>query len=113
MFGLWLAASLVGRQGHLHQKAKQPAVEIIGTIANAPAVPNFKEHDAGTSLAASFAWHPKGDRIAFTTQSPERKTSQVYEFHPDTNDPPKLMAGQEEAALIAGFAGLRMANHGL
>jgi len=43
---------------------------------------------------ADFAWHPDGKRIVFTKTSPERKRQQLYEFNPDNDDEPTLVAGQ-------------------
>jgi hypothetical protein len=34
---------------------------------------------------------------------PERKVSQLYEFNPDADDPPKLVNGQDESANISGL----------
>ena len=50
----------------------------------------------GKGLSADFAWHPNGRRIVFSSFCDERQRRQFYELDPDTNDPPKLVAGQPE-----------------
>ena len=50
----------------------------------------------GKGLGSDFAWHPNGRRIVFSTYCDERKRRQFYELDPETNDPPKLVAGQPE-----------------
>lgn len=55
-----------------------------------------------TGTGGTFAWHPDGKRIVFATYCEERKLNQLYEFDPDTNDPPKLFAGQPEGLAAMG-----------
>ena len=46
-------------------------------------------------IAEDSAWHPGGERVIFAMHCPERKRLQFYEFHPKTDDPPKLLKGQD------------------
>jgi Tol biopolymer transport system component/Ca2+-binding EF-hand superfamily protein len=48
-------------------------------------------------IGADMAWHPDGDRVVFSMYCTERKCNQLYEFNPNTNDPPRLFKGQDSA----------------
>jgi Tol biopolymer transport system component/Ca2+-binding EF-hand superfamily protein len=82
---------------------KPNAVEEVGTVWVDGGEPRLKVHYSGKSVAADFAWHPSGDRIVYCMNCPERKVSQLYEFHPDSADPPKLVKGQDETVPISGL----------
>ncbi len=61
--------------------------------------PKFKAHYSCTSnMMTDFAWHPKGDRVIFSSICPEREgRKQLYEFNPDKTDSVKLVVGQDES----------------
>ena len=82
---------------------KPNAVEEIASVWVDGSAPRLKVHYSGKSVAADFAWHPDGNRIVFCMSCPERKVSQLYEFNPDADDPPKLVNGQDETANISGL----------
>lgn len=46
-------------------------------------------------VAEDSAWHPNGDRVIFAMHCPDRVRLQLYEFNPKTDDPPKLLNGQD------------------
>jgi TolB protein len=74
-----------GARGEMHDVA---SVRVGGK-------PHLKVHHTGTqNMNADFAWHPSGHRVVFAMYCPERARTQLYEFDPDANDPPKLVAGQ-------------------
>ena len=54
-------------------------------------------HSTDKNVNADFAWHPNGDRIVFAMFCDEQKCMQLYEFNPNRDDPPKLVAGQDKA----------------
>ncbi len=54
-------------------------------------------HILKSSFFVWCAWHPSKDRVIFSTYCNERKFTQLYEFNPTTDDPPKLMPGQDPA----------------
>jgi TolB protein len=57
----------------------------------------------GKGTAGDFAWHPEGKRIVCCKQCPERKLiMQLYEFDPDTDEPPTLFPGQPEDVSAGG-----------
>jgi Ca2+-binding EF-hand superfamily protein len=56
----------------------------------------------GQRTDGALAWHPDGKRIVLATYCPERKLTQLYEFDPDTDEPPKLFPGQPEDQAILG-----------
>lgn len=63
----------------------------------------FKQHVTGKSPAQKYSWHPTAPRVVFPMHSPERGRSQLWEFNPLTDDPPKLVAGQDsETAVESG-----------
>lgn len=53
-------------------------------------------HSTRLNVNADFAWHPLGDRIVFGMHCPERRKTQLYEFHPEKDEPPILFPGQDE-----------------
>lgn len=58
--------------------------------------PVMKVHHTGRqTVNADFAWHPTDNRIVMAMFCAERKFTQLYEFNPTTDDPPKLLAGQD------------------
>ena len=73
---------------------KPDASEEIASISIEPKKPNLKVHYAGKNVATDFAWHPDGERIVCCLYCPERGVSQLYEFNPNSNDPPQLLKGQ-------------------
>lgn len=81
---------------------KPNAVEEVATIWVDANAPRLKVHHSGKGITAGFAWHPSGEQIVYCMTSPERKVSQLYEFNPNTDDPPKLFKGQDETANISG-----------
>ncbi len=52
-------------------------------------------HTTKQAFNADFAWHPTKPRIVFAMFCPERKLTQLYEFDPTNDAPPKLMDGQD------------------
>lgn len=54
-------------------------------------------HSTHQAINADFAWHPTQNRIVFAMLCPERKLTQLYEFDPTNEAPPKLMVGQDPA----------------
>lgn len=82
---------------------KPNAVEEVATISVDEVLPELKVHYSGKNVSADFAWHPKGDRIVYCMTCPERKVMQLYEFNPDSADPPKLVQGQDETVPISGL----------
>lgn len=79
---------------------KQLAVEEVGTVWVDGGAPRLKVHYSGKSVSTDFGWHPKENRIVFCMYCTERKNSQLYEFNPDSDEPPKLVAGQDEKSSI-------------
>ncbi|REJ96912.1 MAG: hypothetical protein DWQ29_00545 [Planctomycetota bacterium] len=49
----------------------------------------------GAPVYPGFAWHPHGHRICCTMPHPEHGRFQMYEFDPDSDEPPSLVAGQD------------------
>ena len=74
---------------------KPDGVEEIVTVSIDPTNPKRKLHYSGKGITGDFAWHPAGDRIAYVMHCPERKLTQVYEFNPNSEDPPQLFKGQD------------------
>lgn len=73
------------------------------TSKDKPAKERIKIRIKGRGTAGDFAWHPDGKRIICSKQCPERKlVVQLYEFDPDTEDPPKLFPGQPEDQSASG-----------
>lgn len=46
-------------------------------------------------VAEDSAWHPSGERVIFAMHCAERARLQLYEFNPKTDDPAKLLNGQD------------------
>ncbi len=76
---------------------KADASEEIATVSVDPEKPQLKVHVSGKNISTDFAWHPDGDRIVFFMYCPERAITQLYEFNPNSNDPPQLLKGQDPA----------------
>ncbi len=79
---------------------KDNAVEEIATLVVdptkvKPGQPRLKVHHSGKGISTHCAWHPDGNRVVFGMYCPERTLRQLYEFNPNTNDPVKLVAGQD------------------
>lgn len=74
---------------------KLDGTEDVATVGIDPNKPNLKVHVSGKNITTDFAWHPSGDRLIFVMYCPERAISQLYEFNPNSADPPKLVAGQD------------------
>lgn len=69
----------------------------VATINTTGDQPRLKVHHSTTAnINADFAWHPNGDRIVFAMLCQERGCMQLYQFDPNRDDPPKLVAGQDE-----------------
>lgn len=47
-------------------------------------------------MLASFAWSPTESRILFVKLDPETRRHQIYYVDPDTQDPPRLLPGQDD-----------------
>ena len=47
-------------------------------------------------MLASFAWSPIESRILFVALDPQTRRHQIYFVDPDTNDPPRLLPGQDD-----------------
>lgn len=69
--------------------------EEIASVDADPAAPRLKVHYAGKGIATDFAWHPVGNRLIFCMHCPQRAVTQLYEFNPNTEDPPQLVKGQD------------------
>ena len=76
---------------------KADGTEEVATVGIDPAKPKLKVHVSGKNISMDFAWHPDGDRIVFCMYSPELTRHQLYEFNPNSADPPKLLKGQDPA----------------
>lgn len=68
--------------------------EELAIVNAAGAELGFKVRYVGVSITTDIAWHPRGDRVVFPMQCPERGRIQLYEFNPENNDAPKLVPGQ-------------------
>lgn len=79
---------------------KQNLTEEVGVVWVDGGEPRLKVHYSGKNVATDFGWHPKGDRVLFCMYCIERKNLQLYEFNPNTDDPPKLVNGQDEKSRI-------------
>jgi len=55
----------------------------------------FRVYDRGEITAGGIAWHPRGDRIVFSKFCHDRNRTQLYEFHPNNDDQPRLFPGQD------------------
>jgi TolB protein len=67
-------------------------------ILDPSATPKLKTRASSKQqIVADSAWHPGGERIIFAMRCPERSRTQLYEFNPQTDDPPKLVNGQDAA----------------
>ncbi len=76
---------------------KADGTQEVATVNMTGDKPELKvHHSTKDAVNADFAWHPQGNRIVFAMHCPERKRTQMYEFDPDKNDPPKLLKGQDE-----------------
>ncbi len=74
--------------------------DTVASVYADPKNPRLKVHHSGKSITAHFSWSPDGKRVVFCMYCPERKVSQVYEFDPDADAPPKLVAGQDPNVTI-------------
>ncbi len=81
-------------------KATKAGAETISSIDVDPANPRLKVHHTGTRISADIAWHPDGQRVAFSMFCPERGVMQIYELKVDSDDPPQLIKGQDPKATI-------------
>lgn len=69
----------------------------VATVSATGDEPRLKvHHSTEKNINADFAWHPNGDRIVFAMSCQERGCMQLYQIDPDRDDPPKLVAGQDE-----------------
>ncbi len=62
----------------------------------------LKQHVTGKNPAQKYSWHPTDPRLVFPMHSPERGRSQLWEFNPLTDDPPKLVPGQDAETAVEG-----------
>ncbi|HLQ46721.1 MAG TPA: translocation protein TolB, partial [Planctomycetaceae bacterium] len=76
---------------------KADATEEIATVSVDPEKPQLKVHHSGKNILTHFAWHPEGNRVVFSMNCPERAVFQLYEFNPNSADPPQLLKGQDPA----------------
>ncbi|HLQ45367.1 MAG TPA: hypothetical protein VK137_11600, partial [Planctomycetaceae bacterium] len=74
---------------------KPDGSEEVVSVSIDPDKPQLKVHHSGKGITGDFAWHPDGQRIAFCMYCPERNVTQVYEFNPNSDDPPQLLKGQD------------------
>lgn len=59
-------------------------------------IPQFKiRHTLKRSAAIRMAWHPKRNRVIYSTWCAARQQIQLYEFDPTNDDIPKLVEGQD------------------
>ncbi len=71
------------------------AVEIALVNAGGAELGFRVRYSSRTPFHEDFAWHPQGDRVIIAMPCPERGRSQLYEFRPDDDAPPGLLAGQD------------------
>ena len=76
--------------------AKPDGTEELALVDAGGAEFGFKVRWSGKGLSTDFAWHPRGDRIVIALRRPETKRLQLFEVDPDADDPPALVAGQDE-----------------
>ena len=70
----------------------------IATISTVGDKPDLKvHHSTKDNVYADFAWHPNGARIICSMHCATRGYIQLYEFNPNTSDPPVLVKGQDPA----------------
>lgn len=66
----------------------------IGIISATGDAPNLRVRCNGRDYNEDIAWHPDGSRIAVPRGATDGKKGQIYEFNPDDDRPPVLLAGQ-------------------
>ncbi len=72
-------------------------------ILDPSAAPKLKSRaSTKKSMVEDPAWHPNNRRIVIGMTCDERNHMQMYEFDPDTNDPPTLVKGQDPARHYVG-----------
>ncbi len=72
-------------------------------ILDPSATPKLKVRASSKkSMVEDPAWHPNGRRIVIGMHCDERNHQQMYEFDPDTDDPPTLVKGQDPARHYVG-----------
>lgn len=76
--------------------ARPDGMEELALIDVEGADVGLKVRFATNTFLPDIAWHPRGDRIVFSMLSPERQRAQLYELDLDSEEPPVLMAGQDE-----------------
>jgi TolB protein len=74
----------------------QGGTQDVATFDLTKEKPSVKVRHTGTAAVnADFAWHPTKNRVIFAMYSPDRKTTQLYEFDPTNDERPKLVEGQD------------------
>ncbi len=74
-------------KGRLPTKQEIAIVEMTGE-------PNLKRYQSSDrQIAGDLAWSPDGTRIMFSMLTAENDRSLMYQFTPDSDDPPKLVDG--------------------
>ena len=76
--------------------AKPDGTEELALVDAGGAEFGFKVRWSGKGLSTDFAWHPRGDRIVIALRRPETQRLHLFEVDPDADDPPALVAGQDE-----------------
>jgi Tol biopolymer transport system component len=68
----------------------------VASILTSGEDPDLRIHHSGkVHINADFAWHPTEDRVVFAMHSAERNLVQLFQFNPNTTEPPVLVAGQD------------------
>ena len=76
-------------KGRRHDKTID--IAIVSVVGDAP---KLRVCCDGTEYNEDIGWHPDGARITLPRVATSSQPSQIYEFNPDKNDPPKLLVGQ-------------------
>ncbi len=76
---------------------KADGTQEVVTLDTSSGKPTQKvHHSTKLNINADFAWHPDGDRIVFSMYNKDRRKLQLYEFNPNSDEPPTLFPGQDE-----------------
>ncbi len=74
-------------------KGRLPEVQELA-IVNMTGEPNLKRYQSSDQqIAGDLAWSPDGKRILFNMRTAKTKISQMYQFTPGSEDPPRLAEG--------------------
>lgn len=65
------------------------SIKVVGEDAD------LVRHVVNSKSSVQLAWHPTQPRVVFSQYSAEQKRSQLFEFDPVKNTPPKRIEGQD------------------